>query len=102
MDSIKKDHHSSGFRLNNLIRGEKVTFFVNGRPTQAYLGETLHASLIAAGYLQFRKSKTGTPRGVFCGMGVCFECLVTVNGQAAQQACMICVEAGMEVEIEIS
>ncbi len=102
MSQFKKNNQSNGYRIDNLTRGETITFFVNGFPTQAHLGETIHAALIAAGYQQFRKSKTGKPRGVFCGMGVCFECLVTVNGRTAQQACTISVEQGMEVEIEIS
>ena len=79
----------------------EIEFFVNGRPTRAYQGETLHAALIAAGYLQLRRSKGDRLRGVFCGMGVCYECLVTINCRETRQACMTLVEAGMEVGIDV-
>ncbi len=81
-------------------QAKEITFFVNGRSTQAYQGETIHTALICAGYRQFRKSKTEQPRGVFCGMGVCFECLVTINNGPQRQACLTTVEEGMEVQID--
>ncbi len=100
MGITKDSKNASGVRIDSLQRGRKIVFFVNGRSTTAYMGETIHAALIAAGYCQFRKSKTHQPRGVFCGMGVCYECLVTVNNGPAQRACVTVVEEGMEVEID--
>ncbi|MDM8553962.1 (2Fe-2S)-binding protein [Desulfococcaceae bacterium HSG7] len=100
MGIIKDSKNASGIRIDSLQRGRKIVFFVNGHSTTAYMGETIHAALIAAGYCQFRKSKTCQPRGVFCGMGVCYECLVTVNNGSIQRACMTVVEEGMEVEID--
>ena len=100
MEIIKDSKSASGIRIDSLKRGRKIVFFVNGRSTTAHMGETIHAALIAAGYRQFRKSKTHQPRGVFCGMGVCYECLVTVNNGSTQQACVTLVEEGMEVEID--
>ena len=100
MGIIKDSESTSGIRIDSLQRGRKIVFFVNGRSTTAHMGETIHAALIAAGYCQFRKSKTHQPRGVFCGMGVCYECLVTVNKGSSQQACVTMVEEGMEVEID--
>jgi predicted molibdopterin-dependent oxidoreductase YjgC len=79
---------------------EEITFYVNGQPIQACPGETIHAALIAAGYRQFRKSKTKQPRGIFCGMGVCYECLVTIDNGPRKQACVTIVEEGMEVQID--
>lgn len=78
----------------------KITFYVNGRPLLAHQGETIHAALISAGYRQFRLSKTKEPRGVFCGMGVCYECLVSIDDGPRKQACMTMVEEGMEVQID--
>jgi sarcosine oxidase subunit alpha len=98
--TTKSRRETTGRRLSSLQRGREIVFFVNGRPTAAYEGETIHAALIGAGYRQLSKSKSGEPRGVFCGMGVCYECLVTVNKVPAQQACVTMVEAGMEVEID--
>lgn len=79
---------------------EKLTFYVNGEPIQACRGETIHSALICAGYRQLRKSKTEQPRGVFCGMGVCYECLVTVDNGPRKQACATIVEEGIEVKID--
>ena len=100
MEIFKHIKSASGIRIDSLKRGRKIVFSVNGRSTTAHMGETIHAALIAAGYRQFRKSKTHQPRGVFCGMGVCYECLVTVNNGSTQQACVTLVEEGMEVEID--
>ena len=100
MEIIKHSKRASGIRIDSLKRGRKIVFSVNGRSTTAHIGETIHAALIAAGYRQFRKSKTHQPRGVFCGMGVCYECLVTINNGSTQQACVTLVEEGMEVEID--
>lgn len=80
---------------------EEITFYVNGQPTQACQGETIHAALISAGYRQIRKSKTNQPRGIFCGMGVCYECLVTIDNGPQRQACVTMVEEGMEVQIDV-
>lgn len=90
----------NAIRIDSAERGKQINFYVNGRLTKAYLGETIHAALLAAGYWQMRKSKNQQPRGVFCGMGVCYECQVTVNNSIPQQACMTFVQEGMEVEID--
>ncbi|MDZ7759816.1 MAG: (2Fe-2S)-binding protein [Desulfovermiculus sp.] len=77
-----------------------ITILVNGRPVQALSGQSVHAVLTAVG---IRTLGTGPrqdrARGVFCGMGVCYECLVTVNGRPYQRACMLEVEEGMEIKI---
>ena len=62
-------------------------------------GETLAAALTAAGIAALRTSRSGDGRGIFCGMGVCYECLVTVDGRRAQRACMTRVRDGMEVSV---
>lgn len=74
-----------------------LTIIVNGRPVQADAGQTVHAALLAAGILALRKSRTGEPRGIFCGMGICYECLVTIDGVPHQRACMRVVQPGMTV-----
>lgn len=100
MEIPKHSRNTTGLRVESSQRGRQIDFFVNGRITTAYEGETIHAALIAAGYRQLHKSKTLQPRGVYCGMGVCFECQVTVNKVPAQRACVTMVEEGMEVEID--
>ena len=80
-------------------RGEPLTCLVNGRPHTAYPGETVLTLLLANGYKMLRRmDRTHAPRGVFCNQGVCFECLVTVDGVPNVQACMTPVQNGMRIE----
>lgn len=85
-------------RIEGVNRKNPVTIIVNGKPIAAYAGEMLLAALIAAGYRALRRSPVlNSPRGGFCGMGLCRECLVTVDGVPGVRACMTTVKAGMEV-----
>jgi hypothetical protein len=65
----------------------------------AYLGESVAAAMLADGSGEFatRTTRGGETRGVFCGMGVCFDCLVVVDGVPGTRACMTWVRAGMVV-----
>ena len=90
----------SGMRIKNHRRGKRVMLTVNGRPVAAYSGETLFAVLCAEGIVALRpasKKLTEAARGGFCGMGVCQECRVMVDGLPDQRACMTEVRDGMEV-----
>lgn len=78
-------------------RGATVTVSVDGAPRQAYLGETVAAALIASGESAIRLTRGGAARGLYCGMGVCFECLVVVDGVPNTRACMTWVRDGMEI-----
>ncbi|MBU8545105.1 MULTISPECIES: FAD-dependent oxidoreductase [Roseomonadaceae] len=73
-----------------------ITF--DGRPIPALKGETVAAALSAAGELTLRYTHSGAPRGLHCGMGACFDCLVTIDGRANQRACLAKVAPGMVVE----
>ena len=87
---------SSGF-----VRRVPLTeIFFAGRPVAACEGETVAAALGAAGVRVLRTDDRGEPRGIFCGMGVCFECLVRIDGRASQRACMAKVVPGMRIEPE--
>jgi sarcosine oxidase subunit alpha len=70
---------------------------VNGREIRCAPDITLAAALLNAGISGFRSSVGGAQRGPVCGMGVCFECRVTVDGIAHQRACMLTVRDGMDV-----
>src|SRR5215813_2869115 len=72
----------------------------DGRELLALPGETIAATLAAADIVAVRQARSGAPRGPFCGMGVCFDCLVTVDGRPNQRACLTKVAAGMEVSSE--
>lgn len=81
------------------LRGAELSLFVNGRTVDAHAGESVAAVLLTEGLLTLRRSaRLAEPRGLFCGMGVCFECVVTVNGRPNVRACMTQVEVGMRVE----
>ena len=94
----------SGDQKNSPVRvappaPQPVAIRVDGHPVPAFRGQTLLAALHAAGIRVLRRSaRFGEPRGALCGMGVCFECRVTVNGRADVQACMTEVEDGMEID----
>ncbi|HSC32460.1 MAG TPA: FAD-dependent oxidoreductase [Gemmatimonadaceae bacterium] len=75
-----------------------VTVIVDGRPITAPDGATLASAMLGAGVTHFRTSVTGAPRAPVCGMGVCFECRVTVDGRPHQRSCLIPCTDGMRVE----
>lgn len=76
-----------------------LTVVVDGESVQVYPGETVATVLLALGRQTFRHTDLQhAPRGLFCGMGVCFDCLVTIDGQPNVRACMTTVQAGMVVE----
>jgi predicted molibdopterin-dependent oxidoreductase YjgC len=78
------------------------TFFnieVDGHSLPARPGQTVAAALMAAGRLILRYTDSGAPRGLFCGMGVCFECLVTIDGVSGRRACMTPARPGMRVNL---
>lgn len=80
-------------------RGKTIEVIVDGRKVQAFEGELVSTVLQAEGILVYgRKHNTGRPSGVYCGMGVCYECLVTVNGVANTRACQTYVEDRMTIE----
>jgi D-hydroxyproline dehydrogenase subunit gamma len=80
-----------------LKRGPKVTVLIDEQPVTAYLGETVAAVLLAEGSIAMRVTPHGAPRGLFCGMGVCFDCLVVVDGIPNTRACMTWVCDGMQI-----
>ena len=75
----------------------KLTF--NGTPLPARPGQTVGAALTDAGVKSWRSTRgAGKPRGLFCGIGVCFDCLLTVNGMPNQRACLVPAQDGMCLE----
>jgi hypothetical protein len=80
-----------------LDRGPEVSITIDGRATSAYLGESVAAALLADGELATRTTAGGEPRGLFCGMGVCFDCLVIIDGVPGTRACISWVAEGMEI-----
>ncbi len=76
---------------------QQVTIRVNGRSTSVPHGTTVASAVAAAGQWAFRSSVTGAMRGPLCGMGICSECRVTIDGVRHQRSCIITCRDGMEV-----
>jgi hypothetical protein len=79
-----------------LERGRSVTILLDGEPVEAFEGETVAAVMLARGRLETRTTVGGEPRGIFCGMGVCFDCLMVIDGVPNTRACMTWVRDGLD------
>ncbi|MCC6305288.1 MAG: (2Fe-2S)-binding protein [Rhodobacteraceae bacterium] len=78
--------------------GTPVRFTFEGVAVEAAAGDTVAAALLAAGHRDLRPSAvSGAPRGPYCLMGACFDCLVRIDGAPNRQACMTEVAPGMDV-----
>ena len=82
--------------------GETVSLKVDGKDIRARAGDTVAGAMLAAGVDHFRTTPvTGSPRAPYCLMGVCFDCLVTIDGVGSRQACLVPVREGMAVETQL-
>ncbi|WP_079153336.1 (2Fe-2S)-binding protein [Streptomyces malaysiensis] len=68
-------------------RDRPLRITVDGEPVDGIAGQTIAGVLLAADRLAWRRQRSGAPRGVFCGIGFCFECLVTVGDERDVRAC---------------
>lgn len=75
-----------------------VTLFIDGVPRRVPSDVTVAVAILNHGTMSLRKSSEGQPRAPVCAMGTCFECRVTVDGQAGVRACITPVTEGMQVE----
>jgi predicted molibdopterin-dependent oxidoreductase YjgC len=76
---------------------EMIRLRVDGKDVFAFEGSTVLAAVMAAGRTHVRRSVGGEPRGALCGMGVCHECRLVVDGMEHVKACQVTVAEGMEV-----
>jgi predicted molibdopterin-dependent oxidoreductase YjgC len=89
------------FRRLPEARGEPLNFTLDGKPFSARSGDSVAAALLAAGVETCRTTPvSGAPRGPYCMMGVCFECLVTIDGVGNRQGCLIPLSEGMRIETQ--
>lgn len=77
----------------------ELTLRVNGADVSVSEGATVAAAVVTAG-VACRASVSGEPRGPLCGMGICFECRVSINGRAHCRSCQILCEPGMDVRTD--
>ena len=81
--------------------GKKVTFYYNGTPLEGLEGEPIMAALKANDIMVHRyTAKTHEPRGVFCAIGRCTDCVMIVDGKPNVRTCITPLAAGMKVETQ--
>jgi D-hydroxyproline dehydrogenase subunit gamma len=74
-----------------------LLILIDGQPFDAPEDTTVAVALLMAGQTVFRRSVSGEPRAPLCGMGICFECRVTIDGCGHARSCQIRVREGMEI-----
>ena len=79
---------------------ETVTLVVNGVSVEMPAGSMVSAAILKLGTTAFRRSATGEPRGPLCGMGICIECRVTIDGEAHFRSCQTDCKDGMDVRTD--
>ena len=84
-------------------RARRLTLTLDGRAITARPGQSVAAALIEDGVRSWRTTRRGgRPRGLFCGIGVCYDCLISVDGLPDQRACLVSVRDGMTLSTEPS
>lgn len=74
---------------------------LNGRSIEAVEGQSVGAFLLDQNERITRTTRFGgKPRGMFCGIGACFDCLITINGVTNQRACLTIIERGMSIQTQ--
>ena len=77
--------------------GEKFEIEVDGKSILAYSGQTIAEVLLSSGLRVLRVTRKHAPRGVYCGMGICYECRMTVNGMPNVRTCVTLAKPGCKV-----
>ena len=78
---------------------EKIRFTFNGEEFTCESGQSIAAALIASDHRELRTTRFGDEaRSIFCGIGICFDCVVVIDGVANQRSCLIEAKSGMKVE----
>ena len=80
--------------------GKEILLRVNGCTVSVPRGSVVAAAVARAGEARFRRSVSGQPRGPLCGMGICMECRVTIDGETQRRSCQILCAEGMEVRTD--
>lgn len=87
--------------LGKYEKGRKVTFFLDGKEMEGFEGEPIAAALRAAGVTTHRHTrKFDKPRGIFCAIGRCTDCVMCVDGELNVRTCITPLKEGMHVETQ--
>jgi predicted molibdopterin-dependent oxidoreductase YjgC len=99
---VASEGSSHSFRIKDekVSRGKEVTLVIDNQEVIAYEGESVATVMMLEDKVAMRTTVEGQPRGVFCGMGVCFDCLVIVDEVPNTRACMTWVREGMQVKTQ--
>lgn len=91
--------NASGFKRLTINDKAEITVFVEGQPIKVSANDTAATALLLSG-LHFNRSTpiSGSKRAPYCMMGVCFECLIEVDGLENVQGCMLQVAEGMQIK----
>jgi sarcosine oxidase subunit alpha len=79
---------------------DSVTLSVNGAAVTVPSGAMVSTAVAMVGVSLYRRSVTGEPRAPLCGMGICFECRVTIDSRAHCRSCQVVCQPGMEVRTD--
>lgn len=78
---------------------DKITFAFNGQEFSCESGQSIAAALIAANNRELRTTRfENQPRSIFCGIGICYDCVVVIDGVANQRSCLVIAKPGMNIE----
>jgi predicted molibdopterin-dependent oxidoreductase YjgC len=86
--------------LGDMTKTNKVTFTMDGKTIKGYEGEPISAALKAAGVMVHRHTKKDSPRGVFCAIGRCTDCVMIVDGKPNVRTCVTPLQEGMKVQTQ--
>lgn len=87
--------------ISDVKSGASLSFSFDGRAMTGRSGDTVAAALLANGVQACRQTPvSGAPRGPYCMMGVCFECLVVIDGVGNRQGCLVPLREGMRIETQ--
>ena len=85
---------------DRIMPDDSISLTIDGHPTQVPPGTSVAAAVMIARGAGFRHSVTGQLRGPLCGMGICYECRLTINGQSQRTSCQTLCAPGMEIRTD--
>ena len=79
---------------------KRISLRVNGHNVSVWEGSMVSTAVVVSGVAGFRRSTSGELRGPVCGMGICFECRVTIDGRAHSRSCQVPCRDGMDISTD--
>ena len=103
LSNLNSNMNDDSSQLNKIrsANQEIVEFTFDGETISAISGQTVGAAILQSGKKALRNTRFDKkPRGMFCGIGICFDCLVKINGVSIQRACLVPVQSQMNVQTQ--